>query len=169
MADLISYQSLASSNLPTRQKSALARLVERVGGPGAAMSRVKAHAMATGQAVRQGGESVVVGGLLGVAHVELKTGLDVTVKGTKLPADAIGGAAAMIAGVALAQEEYSRDLINAGSAALTVFSFRKAGEFAAKKKAERGGGPPGGRMAGEDYADWGAEEDDAIVRAARNL
>lgn len=164
-SNIISYRSIAGSNLPGHQKSALARLVERVGGPGAALSRAKAHAMATGNAVRQGGESVVVGGLLGVAHVELKGGLDVK----KVPVDAVGGAACLIAGVALAHEEYGRDLTNAGAAALSVFAFRKTAEFAAKKKLERGAGAPGGRIAGEDYfADYGAE-DDAILRAARAL
>lgn len=172
MSNMISYQSLASSNLPVRQKSAIARMVERMGGGGAAMSRVKAHAMATGNAVRQGGESVVVGAALGFAHVELPNGLDVKVPGqpnVKLPVDGIGGAACMIAGVALAHEEFGKDLTNAGAAAVSIFAFRKTAEFAAKKKAERGGGLPGGRIAGEGY-EFGAEsENDRIIALARSL
>lgn len=169
MANIISYRSIAHSG--GGHRSALSRLVGHLGGPSAALSRAKAHAMATGNAVRQGGESVVVGGLLGVAHVELKGGLDVNVAGkARLPIDAVGGAACLAAGIALAHEEYGRDLTNAGAAALSVFAFRKAGEFAAKKKLERGAGAPGGRIAGEDYfADYGSEEDDAIIRAARSL
>lgn len=147
--------------------SALIKRLRENLGSFQAVSAVKQTAMATGNAVRQGGESVLVGGLLGVAHVELATGLDVK----KVPLDAALGVLGLGAGVAFAHEEFARDMQNIGSAALTTFAFRKSFELAAKKKAERGGGLPGGHIAGEfDVVNYGSEqEDDAILEAARQL
>ena len=94
--------------------------VENSGAPGVAsikrwlesakgsspMARAKLHAAAAGQGLRQGGESLIVGGLLGAASVELATGLDVK----KVPIDAAIGALGIVGGAALAHEEFGTDL-----------------------------------------------------------
>lgn len=154
--------------------------VENSGAPGVAsikrwlesakgsspMARAKLHAAAAGQGLRQGGESLIVGGLLGAASVELATGLDVK----KVPIDAAIGALGIVGGAALAHEEFGTDLRNAGAAALAIFSFRKTQTFLAEKKRAKGQ-KPGFEVHGDDegfvHGDFGAE--DPIVAAARFL
>jgi hypothetical protein len=131
------------------------------------MARAKLHAAAAGQGLRQGGESLLVGGLLGAASVELKTGLDVK----KVPIDAVVGVLGLVGGAAMAHEEFGVDLRNAGASALSVFSYRKTQAFLAAKKTAAGG-TPGFTVHGDDegfvpHGDIGAE--DPIIAAARFL
>lgn len=103
------------------------------------MARAKHHAMATGHALRQGGEGIIVGGVLGAMHSELPTGLDYK----KVPVDAAIGVIGLMGGVAMAHEEIGADLRNAGAAAVSVFGFRKAYELMAEKRRQRGALPGG--------------------------
>lgn len=138
------------------------------GGVGAAAARAKLHAAAAGKGLRQGGESLLVGGLLGAASVALPTGLDVK----KVPIDAVVAGVGILGGVALAHEEFGVDLGNAGSAAAAVFSYRKTQDFMAAK-ARAAGKKPGFEVHGDDEGfvphgeDFGAE--DPVVAAARFL
>lgn len=157
----MSITKLESSNLPASQKSAIRRMYEKIGGS-SAMGRVRSHAMATGHAVRQGGESLVVGGILGYAHQELKGGLDIDIQGkVKVPLDGVVAVAGLGASVFMAGEEIAPDLRNAGAAAAAILAFRKTSEFVAKKK-----GQPA-RIAGE--FEFGHESgEDPIIEYARS-
>jgi len=166
-------------------KSMLRKFYEKVT---ATTASAKTHALATGHAVRQGGEALVVGGALGALHAELATGLDVK----KVPIDAAVAAGAMVAGIAFANEDVSKDLLNAGSAAAAVYAFRKSHDWMAQKKLSQGQIPGStaakassgkATMKGESWANggynnpgyvaggaFGADTDeDPIIQAARLL
>lgn len=121
---------------PSGATSAIKRWYQSVQGAGGAMQRAKIHAAAAGQTLRSGGESLVVGAALGAFHARFG-GLDYDIQGDgkmNLPVDAAFGALAMAAGVALAHEEYGKDLSNAGSAALAIFAYRKTEDYLSKKE-----------------------------------
>lgn len=173
MADLpsgLTVHELQESGAPG--VSSLKKWYESVKGGSSAMARAKMHAAAAGQGLRQGGESLLVGGLFGVASVKLQTGLDVK----KVPVDAVVGVLGLLGGAALAHEEYGTDLRNAGAAGLSIFSYRKTQDWAAQK-ARTGGQPVGFETAKSQAAstasgatahgDFGAE--DPIIAAARLL
>jgi hypothetical protein len=143
--------------------SSIRRWYESVRGGSSAMARAKLHAKAAGDGLRSGGESLLVGGALAALHVE--KGLDYK----KVPLDAVIGGLGLLGGAAMAHEEFGKDLGNAGSAALAIFSFRKTFEFLAERKKKEGGAVAGGlkgaSIAGE--SDYGAE--DPVIAAARFL
>ena len=150
-------------------KSAIRKFYERVlgtvGSPTATSMRQHVHAGA--HLVRQSGESLIVGGLLGVAHSKLQNGLDVSVANGKavVPIDAAGAALAAVASIATAgegAEGMATDLRNAAASGFTVFAFRKTVDFMNKKKAAGGGAPA--THAGE--GDFG---EDPIIAAAKRL
>lgn len=162
----LALSHVESSNLPTREKSAIRKWYESaVARHGSTIGRAKGHVRASGHAARQGAESAATGAALGAAHVYLKNGLDIG----KVPADAALGVAGLAASVWLAQDGMSDDLRNVGSAALTVFAFRKTFKMLGEKRAQTGKavggllGPGIVRVQGE--ADYGAE--DPIVALAR--
>ncbi len=138
------------------------------GGVAAAAARAKLHAAAAGKGLRQGGESLLVGGLLGAASVALPTGLDAK----KVPIDAVVAAVGICGGAMMAHEEYGVDLANAGAASAAVFAYRKTQDFMAAK-ARAAGKKPGFEVHGDDEGfvphgeDFGAE--DPVVAAARFL
>lgn len=150
---------LSPGGVSDKQKNALQRAFDRAMGSGA-VAKAKRHAIAGAHAVRQSGESLVMGGLLGAAHVELKTGLDIRAGKAAVPLDGVAGVVLAAAGVALADEEVGTDLRNAGAAALSVFAFRKSYEVVAAHKIKRGG-TPGGVVAPRGtlsaHGDFGAE------------
>jgi hypothetical protein len=160
----VSLARIESSNLPAAQKSNLRRWVERVQGNGI-MARAEKHLGAGAHAVRQGGESVIVGAALGAIEGQHGT-LDISLSKTKpqmvLPADAAVGAVGLIAGVLFAHEEYGTDLRNAGAAGAAIFSYRKTREFVAARKTKTTATAHG------DDVGFGAEED-PILAAARAL
>jgi len=146
--------------------SSIKRWYDSVKGGSSAMARAKLHAAAAGQGLRQGGESLLVGGILGAASVQLKTGLDVK----KVPLDAVVGVLGLLGGAAMAHEEYGVDLRNAGATGLSVFAYRKTQAFLAEK-ARKAGKTPGFEVHGDDegfvHGDVGQE--DPIIAAARFL
>jgi hypothetical protein len=159
-----------SSNMSNHHKSAIRRFWDEAKGKGSSlMGRSSAHLRSTGATVRQGGESILVGGLLGYAHVELPNGLDIKVPNSKIsiPLDGAVAAIGMLGGIALANEEGGVDLRNAGASAASVFAFRKAYDFAAEKK-KASGGHPGGTF-GADQAYGMGEERDEIIECARQI
>jgi hypothetical protein len=167
MADLV-FSSIASSDLPTAQKSAFKKWYERIGGSGRAIVRAKAHVVEGGHAIRQTGESAVVGATLGaIAANRGPQALDYMVKGQSIPVDAVGGVLAMGAAVVFAPSEPSVavTLRNAGAAAIAIAAYRKTDEFvtlkmAGKARAAAGATKPGAVAHGEE---------DPIVALARNL
>lgn len=128
---------IPTSSLAPSQKSAIRSLYDRIKAGGDKMAKAKVHAAAGAAALRQGGESAIVGAALGALDVELKHGLQVG----KVPIDLAIGAGALVASTAWAQEEFSADLRNAGGAAIAVGSYRKTHEFLAEKKRQSGGTP----------------------------
>ena len=145
--------------------SAIRRWYESAKGGASAMARAKQHAAAAGQGLRQGGESLLVGGALGALHAA--KGLDIK----KVPIDAVVGVVGLIGGAAMAHEEFGVDLRNAGATGLGIFAFRKTFALMAKKRREAGK-TVAGTFEGDDegfvpHGDFGAE--DPIVAAARFL
>lgn len=163
----ITFDTLAKSNMPPAQKTAIRRWYESIQGDGAqaAMARAKLHASAAVEGVRAGGESLMVGGILGGLAATLPDGLDYQ---KKFPIDAAVGIMGIAGGAVLAHEHIGGDLKNAGAAALAVFSFRKSFGVVAemRKKAGKAVAQFNGEDGGDD-SDIGAE--DPIVAAARYL
>lgn len=158
-----------SSNMAGHHKSAIRRFWEQAKGSGSSMLAGSGkHLTAVGETFRQGGESILVGGILAAAHVEY--GLDVKIPNSKIvvPVDGIAAAVGMLGGIALAREPGSVDLRNAGASAATVFAFRKTYDFMAEKKKASGGKVAGSFGEDSSYGMHG-EEEDAITACARQI
>lgn len=138
----ITFDSLASSNMPPAAKSSIRRWYESSQGPGGGnpIALAKLHAKSAGEGLRAGGESLLIGGALGAFHAKSATGLDVK----KVPIDAVVGAMGLVAGTMLAQEEVGKDLQNAGAAALAVYAFRKTNDLVVGAMIKAAGLTPGG-------------------------
>jgi hypothetical protein len=161
--------SIESSNMPSRDKSMVRRMFEKMGGLSRVGSRTHAHVSHAAHTVRQGGESILTGGVLAAIHVESPTGLDVR----KVPVDLAVGLAGLVSGVALA-DDASQDLRNVGSTALGIYTFRKVGDMLAAKKIAAGGVPGGSKTGAKVHGDFDAIRDsdmgeDPIVEAAKRL
>jgi chorismate synthase len=116
--------------------------------------------------MRQGGESVVVGGVLGaIAHgrpLDMNVKLSAT-NTISVPLDGAVGLAAIGASMLPTFKEIRTDLKNAGSAALAVASYRKVQALMNAKAAKT---THHGEL-GMGSAQWGAE--DPLIAAARAL
>jgi len=139
----ITFDSLAQSNMPAEHKSAIRRWYDSASGPGGGspLALAKLHMKAAGEGLRAGGESLLVGGALGALHAKLPTGLDMkpSASSTKgVPVDAVVGVLGLVGGTFAAQEEYGKDLANAGAAALAVFAFRKTNDLVVKMSQQKG-------------------------------
>ena len=113
--------------------------------------------------VRQGGESVVVGGLLGALATQRSLDYSVKVSATNtlnIPIDGAIGLAALAASMVPSLKEVHQDLKNAGSAALAVAAFRKTQVLMHAKAAVHGEIGAGS---------WGAESEDPLIAVARSL
>ena len=161
--------TLARSNVPHAEKSAMMKWYDKVSGNGT-LTQARDVAKETGAVLRQGTESLVVGGILGALHAESKTGLNISIPiGTKtvvVPADLALGLAGIGAAVACAGHEAATDLRNAGSAGLTVYGFRKGYDLIAEMN--RSKGIPVAQFAGEGMK-TGAVAEDRILVTARTL
>ena len=174
----LTVHELAESGMPASQQSAIRRWYDSVKGGSNAVARAKLHAAAAGEGLRQGGESLLVGGALAAVHTEFKNGLDI--KG-RVPLDAVVGVGGLLAGAAMAHTNYGSDMRNAGAAGLAVFGFRKVTQLLSEKLRQQGKKPGYEQttdkvfeMAGEsDLYNPGAVQDigaeDPIVAAARLL
>lgn len=155
-------------------KSSIRRWYESIVPGSAHMQRAKHHLTVAGEAVRGGGEGLVVGAVLGAAHASLPTGLDIKLpigegRSAHLPADAVLAALALVGSAAMAPNEaVGTDLRNTGIAAAGIFAFRKTADFVALKNAQSGRTTYSSLAAhGDDESYMGAE--DPVVAAARNL
>jgi hypothetical protein len=177
LAALPTPSAIARTDLPAAEKSALRRFVEQVRSGGSIVAtRAGATMHATGSAIRQGGEALLTGGVLGAIHGHTGT-LD---HGRhKVPVDGAVAGAGLLGSVALAMvglDEFSPDARNVGSAAAAVWSARMTKHFTELKKAGLplslpGSGPtpppPPGAAA---HGDFGADGSlDPIVARIRNL
>ncbi len=119
------------------------------GNPNRYMSydAARKHARTTGDVLRSGGESVVVGAVLGIVNASRADGLDVRTSLTNKAGLPIDGAAALafgVAAIASAQEDYSKDFVNASAAAAAIFAFRKASDMVTEMNLKKSGATPGG-------------------------
>ena len=143
--------------------SAITKWFEKMKGGGSNLYHDhKAHIEKAAGVVRQGGESIVVGGLLGALATQRS--LDYTVKLSptntiNVPIDGAVGALALAASMVPSLKEVHQDLKNAGSAALAVAAFRKTQTLMHTKAATVHG------ELGE--GSWGSE--DPLIAVARGL
>lgn len=105
------------------------------------------------QTVQAYGEGAATGAVLGALDAELATGLDVQ---GKYPIDGAVAVAGAVLPMLPAFHDVGADLRNIGASAAAVYAFRKTGKFLKAKRAQM-------------HGDFGAESDDPVVNAGRNL
>lgn len=169
-------RAIEHSNLPKPEKASIfRRLLNRgsssEGRSGGGLSRYmprQKHAVAGLAAVRQSGEALLTGAVLGAIKAESKTNSldmvmgDPTKTHLRVPIDGALAAVATIAQIGLAGEPGSADAGNIAAGGWAVLAFRKTDEFVAKRKAAAG---TGGTTAAV-HGDFGA---DPILAASRSL
>jgi len=133
MADAIT-EEISQSNMSRPAKSAIRRWYESMGG-GAGLKR---HVTETAQAVRQGGESGLMGAALGLLEAE-RGSLDVRMGQYEVPMDGVAAAVGLLGSVMMANDAtgLSADLRNLGSSALSVLAYRKTGDWRRRGKGLR--------------------------------
>jgi hypothetical protein len=142
--DSTALSALGSSNLPVRQKTYFARLIDGLGMSSERVTSMtgamRKHLESTGTAARQLAETGATGVALAAVDVYKANGLDI--KG-KYPID--GGIALLGMGgsVFLAGHEVAPTLRSVGTAAVTVLAFRKAHAYFTRNHVEAGGTPTG--------------------------
>lgn len=123
----LAFHSIAQSNIPPEHKSAIRRFYDRVTGSMSSPVYTKAlgHVRETGAVVRQGGEALITGGLLGILDAE--RGLDLGAN-KNIPIDGIVAFLGLGGAVVMANDPLgiAPDLRNVGSEALAILVFRKA-------------------------------------------
>ncbi len=121
-------------DLATSKPSLIRRWYERVTGVADTTHRIGEGVHETGLAIRQVGEGVVTGGILGA--IDAKKGLDIRSGKRVIPADAVlavAGLLGSVASVATGHTEVAHDFRNIGSSAGTVWAFRKARDLVRAK------------------------------------
>jgi hypothetical protein len=160
MADALT-EEISQSNMSRPAKSAIRRWYESIGGG----TGIKRHVTETAQAVRQGGESGLMGAALGLLEAE-RGSLDIQMGGHSVPLDGVAAAAGLLGSVVMANDStgLSADLRNLGSSALTVLAYRKAGDWRRKGKGIHSGSRAlPGHTAHGDVIDM----DDPVLAASR--
>lgn len=160
------YDSVSSSNIQPREKSALLRWFEK-SAPDIVTRPNRANVRNSIAAFRQTSESLIAGALLGLAHAELPNGLDAF----NVPMDAALGGLLMLGSTA--DSEYSADARNIGAVCVGVFTFRTTTQLRTEMRIRKGNAVPkhltygskaAVKIAGD--ADIGA---DPILQAAKAL
>lgn len=176
--DMVVFDTINSSNIPRREKSAIRKWYEDVSGSDDGFRSPVARGIARAASSRSGGtsrgtaivntarsvgESGVVAGTLAYLHTELKNGLDVA----GVPVDGALGGVAHIAQVLFPNMEVSEDVKNIANSATSIFMFRKFYSMMAERKIASGG-VPGGKLNSSGKSDSMGSED-PIVECAKNL
>jgi hypothetical protein len=152
--DLIVFDSIAQSNIPTPQKTAALRVLDEVTG-GAVAQRVGERGRQALQglvapqhgAVREGLESVLAGSLLGAIESARGT-LDVTTPvGVKIPLDLAVGVLGLIASAYVKSPRLQGDARTVANVGLGVYGYRQG---AALTKLLGFSATPKSSIAGED-------------------
>jgi hypothetical protein len=152
MSNLLSFRSLARSNVPVHHKETLfSKFLGSGGHAHAAMRRVGDHGVAAVSVIRQYGEAGITGLALAAIEVHAKNGLDYD---GKFPIDF--GAALILGGIAVANpgEDFATSARNIGAIAGGIYAFREGGKFLATKKKTSASGSAAGTAAGDDDAEW---------------
>lgn len=158
MPDDLALQEIARSNIPDTKKTAIMRFYERMGGG----VGIKKHVGETAQGIRQGGESLIMGGLLGVIEAEHGS-LDVQVQGKTVSIDGLLFALGIGGSIVMANDPtgLSSDIRNLASASGAIFAYRKSKEWR-----ERGRGNAKALPAHHGDTEF---PDDPIMAAARRF
>ena len=168
-SDLVLYDNVLSSNLPSTAKSEMRRWFERTTGHSLAlpaMGKLGHHLKRGVSAMRQSGEAGITGGLLGLIHSEAKTGLDVH----GVPVDALLWALATVGSVAAADHELGTDAANIGANCLAVFSFRMTTNFIVRRKVAKGQAVPVHLIPGSAvHGESSVHGEDPILKVAREI
>lgn len=132
------------------------------------------HVAAGAKAFRTGGESALMGGILGLCHASLPHGLDYEIpggKGITVPLDAAAAGVGLFASVILADHapEYCDDARNVGGAAAAIVSFRKMASYVAERRALAGLPVNVGALPVSQHAGESSIGEDPIIRKARQL
>jgi hypothetical protein len=169
LSDLAVRRDIYTSDLPSADKVALSRVLDRIGGyGGSALVRAKAAFASSGAVIQEGTEAAVVGGVLGA--VRGKWGANVSVPGwtnsdgtpvISVPWEAV--AAAVGYGGALLDPggEYAGTMRRGASVAIGILASRKAEEYVAGTPSTSGGATAHGEFAGEGV--------DGITAAAQRM
>jgi hypothetical protein len=166
--DPLHFDSIASSNIPHREKSSLMKWYDRTirkHVPDRTLARQ--HHTTMTQALVGGGESLIAGGVLAVAHANLKNGLDVQIGTWTVPADGALGLAGILGSVYGGSEAAAAT----SHSAFGVLGFRKTLDMLAAKRAASGGAPIKGTVGiakPNIHGEGGSVEDDPIIRAAQD-
>jgi hypothetical protein len=164
--EMVVFDSIAHSNLPSRNKSAVLGFLERYmgGSPGVAAKRYGSSTLSRMRnshpqqhMVRQQGEAMLFGALLAAAKNTV--GLDAGTK--KIPVDAVTGMVGLGLGALLAHKGigFATECNNLAASAFTIFSFRKMDGFMGGKSLL---GTTTSKVAGED-------DEDPILACAQDL
>jgi hypothetical protein len=153
------YRSAVESNLPAKQKSAFARILDKMTGGKiseyAEKTGVKitgSHLRATGKLARQVGEESAMGAAYG--YIDAKMGLDVG----KVPIDGSTGIISSLGAIAAGDSWIGTEARNVASASFTVLSFRKMKDFYSKK-----------RSAGASVTGDNDMEEDPVLRVGKTI
>lgn len=164
--DIVLYDSLNKSNIPTEEKSQLRRWFESSVGQALTVNRPRGQVRAGLSAFRQGSESLLTGAILGAINVESKTGLNVM----GVPVDGAAGVILTAASALAGDSELAPDARNIGTSCLGIYAFRQTTELLAEKRLAKGKALPphlasgGAKVAGDSNV--GA---DPIVQAGKVL
>jgi len=107
---------------------------ERLTGAETGLTRASEGVHETGLAIRQVGESVLVGAALGV--IDGKGGLDKRIGNRTVPIDGVlagVGILGSLGAIAMGHGDVAHDFRNAGTSAATVYAFRKARDLSTAK------------------------------------
>ena len=136
--EMIVFDSIAQSNLPTAKKSAIMQWYDNVsGGAGRQYLAERGRSVLSSfQApkhgvIRETAESIGIGGILGAIARARADGLDIKRGGMTIPADLVAGIAALITANRM-KSGVAEDVKNAGNVALGIYGYRKGGDVVAK-------------------------------------
>lgn len=159
--EVVVFDSIRKSNLPSEEKSALQRWAESMVGP-IAKTRPRDAAGGFLSAFRQGSEGVATAAALAYLHVNNESGLDVA----GVPIDGVGGGALLAASALMGHSELGTDARNIGNDGLTIWSFRMMTNFFAERRKAAGKALPSHLIPG---ARPSGVKNDPIIAAATNL
>jgi hypothetical protein len=168
--------SVRRSHAPSSEKSAIQRFYDNLTHRGSGLATsvgqklgMARHSISAGtQAIRKGGEAVLVGGLLGAVDAQLskddpsKSGLDYPVNiggGYNVPIDGALGGLAMLASLAPQLAKGEEDLQTVGVVGLASWAQRQAkGWVQAKQGAAPSAPAAGAGVHGDPVLDWAASQ-----------
>lgn len=169
-SDLALYDSVLSSNMAGEHKSALRKWFEAATNLPEPIRPSMAQVHSVMSALRQGGESALIGIAFGAAEVELPGGLDPM----GVPIDAVAAGLLLGGSIVGAKSDMAPTARNAGSVSLGIFSARMTKKLLIEKRLAKGQSLPKHLQYGSSAFNGDAParvdvSNDPIVRAAEGL